>query len=100
MAEVSQEATQSQRELRHTHESEEASESEPKRTRHGNLIPRPKNCFLAYRLEMATQLKEIGLLKDSRSISKVVAEMWRREPESVKVYYRNMAEKEKKIHKQ
>ena len=87
MSEVRHEAKHSQRKLRHTHESEEASEIEPKWTRHGNLIPRPKNCFLVYRLEMATPLTDTGLLKDNPSISKVVAEMWRREPESVKAYY-------------
>ena len=62
-------------------------EIEPKWTRHGNLISRPKNCFLVYRLEMATPLTDTGLLKDNPSISKVVEEMWRREPESVKAYY-------------
>ena len=87
MSEVRHESKHSQRKLRHTHESEEASEIEPKWTRHGNLISRPKNCFLVYRLEMATPLTDTGLLKDNPSISKVVAEMWRREPESVKAYY-------------
>jgi hypothetical protein len=36
---------------------------------------------------MATPLTDTGLLKDNPSISKVVEEMWRREPESVKAYY-------------
>jgi hypothetical protein len=56
----------------------------PNGLRHGNLISRPKNCFLVYRLEMATPLTDTGLLKDNPSISKVVEEMWRRDPRVLK----------------
>jgi predicted ATP-dependent endonuclease of OLD family len=72
----------------------------PKLTRHGHEIPRPKNCFLAYRMEVASALVESGVDNNIPNISKLVADLWRTEPEAVKQRYREIAAKEKKEHKQ
>jgi hypothetical protein len=72
----------------------------PKLTRYGHEIPRPKNCFLAYRMKVASALVESGVDNNIPNISKLVADLWRTEPEAVKQRYREIAAKEKKEHKQ
>ncbi|KAJ2960728.1 hypothetical protein NQZ79_g3941 [Umbelopsis isabellina] len=69
-----------------------------KLTRHGNIIPRPNNCFLVYRRDISLQLKDSKEFPNSRSISKLVAQLWRTESDAVKLHYRELAKKEKLIH--
>jgi HMG (high mobility group) box len=71
-----------------------------KLTRHGHEIPRPKNCFLTYRNEVAAKLIEYGIDNNSRNISKLVANLWRHESENVKQRYRDKAKQEKLKHQE
>ncbi|GAB5587988.1 slightly ste11-like protein [Umbelopsis nana] len=80
------------------HDKAEKIKDSPKLTRHGHEIPRPKNCFLSYRQDVASALVEIGLANNSRSISKIVAELWRTESENIKEEYRKIAQEEKEKH--
>lgn len=61
-------------------------------------IPRPMNCFMAYRLEKQKEIVARCPGANHRDISKVVAKWWRRESENVKQKYRNIAEKAKQQH--
>lgn len=68
------------------------------RKRHPERIPRPINCFLAYRLDMQKIIVERVPGANHRDISKVVAEWWRQEPEQVKEKYKMVAEIAKQEH--
>ena len=63
-------------------------------------IPRPMNCFMAYRLEKQKAIADSVPGANHRDISKVVAKWWREEPERVKQEYRAQAEKAKEEHSQ
>jgi hypothetical protein len=80
------------------HDKAEKIKDSPKLTRHGHEIPRPKNCFLSYRQDVASALVETGLANNSRSISKIVAELWHIESEEIKEEYRKIAQEEKEKH--
>lgn len=69
-----------------------------KLTRRGNAIPRPNNCFLVYRRDISLQLKDSKEFPNSRSISKLVAQLWRTESDAVKLHYRELARTEKLLH--
>ncbi|KAG2187417.1 hypothetical protein INT44_005105 [Umbelopsis vinacea] len=83
---------------------EDSTNSQPKTvvklTRHGHEIPRPKNCFLSYRTEVASKLVQNGIDSNSRSISKLVANLWKNESEDVKQHFRYIAEQEKLKHQE
>ncbi|CAI2181036.1 7221_t:CDS:1 [Funneliformis geosporum] len=70
-----------------------------KRKADKNYIPRPKNCFMAYR----EHIKEKFLSEDPGMNNKVVsvlaANMWNNEPEDVKEYWRERAKQLKLEHK-
>ncbi|CAG8573543.1 8675_t:CDS:1 [Funneliformis caledonium] len=70
-----------------------------KRKADKNYIPRPKNCFMAYR----EHIKEKFLSEDPGMNNKVVsvlaANMWNNEPEDVKEYWRERAKQLKIEHK-
>lgn len=61
-------------------------------------IPRPMNCFMAYRLEKQKEIADFCPGANHRDISKIVAKWWKKEPDSVKQKYRVMAEKAKQEH--
>ncbi|KAI9498724.1 hypothetical protein BDB00DRAFT_935436 [Zychaea mexicana] len=70
------------------------------RKRDPTRVPRPMNCFLAYRLEKQKQIAAICPGTNHREISKVVAKWWSEEPEVEKQKYRDLAEQDKRIHKE
>lgn len=76
----------------------------PRRTRRkqkkqdSDRIPRPMNCFMAYRLEKQKEIVARCPGANHRDISKVVAKWWRKESEKVKQKYRNIAEQAKQQH--
>ncbi|KAI9498967.1 hypothetical protein BDB00DRAFT_797589 [Zychaea mexicana] len=63
-------------------------------------IPRPVNCFMAYRLEKQKTIADLLPGANHRDISKLVANWWRDEPEYIKEKYRAQAEKTKEEHSQ
>ena len=63
-------------------------------------IPRPLNCFMAYRLEKQKLIADLLPGANHRDISKMVAKWWREEPEQVKQEYRVAADKAKEEHSQ
>lgn len=70
------------------------------RKRHPERIPRPINCFMAYRLDMQKVIVDRCPGANHRDISKIVAKWWRQEPESVKEKYKIVAEMAKQEHLQ
>ena len=70
------------------------------RRRDPSRIPRPVNCFLAYRLEKQKLITTICPGVNHREISKAVAKWWSEEPESEKDKYRLLAEQDKQRHKE
>ncbi|KAI9313154.1 hypothetical protein BX666DRAFT_1980183 [Dichotomocladium elegans] len=61
-------------------------------------IPRPINCFMAYRLEMQKTITKQCPGANHRDISKLVAKWWRKEPNHVKDHFKQIAEKAKQEH--
>ncbi|KAI7857681.1 hypothetical protein BDC45DRAFT_578115 [Circinella umbellata] len=70
------------------------------RKRDPNRVPRPMNCFLAYRLEKQKQIASICPGTNHREISKIVAKWWSEESDEEKEKYRLIAEKDKQLHKE
>ncbi|ORY99515.1 high mobility group box domain-containing protein, partial [Lobosporangium transversale] len=59
---------------------------------------RPKNCFMLYRsIILPMIMVELGMI-NNRVISKIAAERWRTESESVKAWYKLMASRGKEEH--
>ncbi|KAI9255076.1 hypothetical protein BDA99DRAFT_517817 [Phascolomyces articulosus] len=61
-------------------------------------IPRPMNCFMAYRVEKQKTITDLLPGANHRDISKIVAKWWREEPEHIKKKYRVLADKAKEEH--
>ena len=70
------------------------------RKRDPSRVPRPMNCFLAYRLEKQKQIASICPGTNHREISKIVAKWWSGESDEEKEKYRLIAEKDKRLHKE
>ena len=70
------------------------------RKRDPSRVPRPMNCFLAYRLEKQKQIASICPGTNHREISKIVAKWWSEESDEEKEKYRLIAEKDKQLHKE
>ncbi|KAI8371446.1 uncharacterized protein BYT42DRAFT_548314 [Radiomyces spectabilis] len=68
------------------------------RKRDPTRIPRPMNCFLAYRLEKQKEIAQQCPGANHRDISRVIAKWWREAPEHEKQHYRNIADKAKQSH--
>ncbi|KAF9174259.1 hypothetical protein BGX21_010645 [Mortierella sp. AD011] len=69
-----------------------------KARRHAMRVPRPKNCFMLYRSKVLPMIMaELGAI-NNKIISKIAAERWRAESESVKAWYRQMAKQGKEEH--
>ncbi|RKP25010.1 high mobility group box domain-containing protein, partial [Syncephalis pseudoplumigaleata] len=61
-------------------------------TRDGRT-PRPLNSFMTYRRDKHAQvMREQGSRCNNKYISKIIAEMWKREPAHVKEYYKKKAD--------
>jgi len=61
-------------------------------------VPRPLNSFMMYRKEKQHEVLARYPNVDNRDISRIVAEWWNAEPDSVKKEFRARAEKAKKEH--
>ncbi|KAG0252307.1 hypothetical protein BG011_007045 [Mortierella polycephala] len=69
-----------------------------KAKKHALRVPRPKNCFMLYRSKAQPMIMvEFGAI-NNKIISKIAAERWRAESESVKTWYRQMAKQGKEEH--
>ncbi|CAG8552268.1 5468_t:CDS:2, partial [Dentiscutata heterogama] len=58
-----------------------------KRKNNGH-IPRPKNCFMAYREHMQHEVLKKNPGMNNKHVSVIAAEMWKNEPEDVKQFWR------------
>lgn len=70
------------------------------RRRNQHHIPRPVNCFLAYRLDKQKQIGERypNHTMNHRDISKLVAKWWHQEPQYIKDLYIEKAKQAKQEH--
>ncbi|KAK0198044.1 hypothetical protein F5146DRAFT_69090 [Armillaria mellea] len=63
-------------------------------------IPRPPNCFMIFRKDVvAKKLIPKGAEDDSRHLSIIIGELWKKLPEEEKRYYHRRAEEELQKHK-
>ncbi|CAG8445611.1 764_t:CDS:2 [Gigaspora rosea] len=58
-----------------------------KRKNNGH-IPRPKNCFMAYREHMQHEVLKKNPGMNNKHVSVIAAEMWKNEPEEIKQFWR------------
>ncbi|CAG8504231.1 11007_t:CDS:1 [Ambispora gerdemannii] len=70
-----------------------------KRKADKNYIPRPKNCFMAYREHIKEKFLADNPGLNNKVVSVLAAKMWNNEPESVKEYWRERAKQLKLEHK-
>ncbi|KAH8548562.1 hypothetical protein BGW37DRAFT_523329 [Umbelopsis sp. PMI_123] len=61
-------------------------------------IPRPSNCFIAYRMAAHRTILEQRPNINSKEVSQIVGKMWKNEPEHVKNHFRAIASQMKKDH--
>lgn len=71
-----------------------------KRKADKNYIPRPKNCFMAYREHIKEKFLTENPTMNNKVVSVLAANMWNGEPEDVKEYWRERARQLKAEHKQ
>ncbi|KAL6593449.1 hypothetical protein U3516DRAFT_917092 [Neocallimastix sp. 'constans'] len=69
-----------------------------KRSRNPTKIPRPQNCFIIYRREKHQMISAKNPGIANNDISKIIAKMWREEPQEVKEIYHKRAKEEAKRH--
>ncbi|RHZ61653.1 hypothetical protein Glove_346g73 [Diversispora epigaea] len=77
--------------------SSSSSSSWHKRKNNGH-IPRPKNCFMAYREQIQHKVLEENPGMNNKLISVIAAKMWNEESEEVKQYWRERAQQLKLEH--
>ncbi|CAG8624435.1 17426_t:CDS:1 [Acaulospora morrowiae] len=70
-----------------------------KRMADKNYIPRPKNCFMAYREHIKERFLAENPGMNNKVVSVLAANMWNNEPEDVKEYWRERAKQLKLEHK-
>ncbi|CAG8657093.1 13715_t:CDS:2 [Ambispora leptoticha] len=70
-----------------------------KRKADKNYIPRPKNCFMAYREHIKEKFLVENPGMNNKVVSVLAAKMWNNEPESVKEQWRERAKQLKLEHK-
>ncbi|KAG9299250.1 hypothetical protein G9A89_013898 [Geosiphon pyriformis] len=70
-----------------------------KRKADKNYIPRPKNCFMAYREDVKEKFLAKNPGMNNKIVSVLAAQMWNNEPEDVKEYWRERAKQLKVEHK-
>ncbi|CAG8657245.1 10956_t:CDS:1, partial [Racocetra fulgida] len=68
-----------------------------KRKNNGH-IPRPKNCFMAYREHMQHEVLKKNPGMNNKHVSVIAAEMWKSEPEEIKQFWRARAQQLKLEH--
>ncbi|RIB10335.1 high mobility group box domain-containing protein, partial [Gigaspora rosea] len=61
-------------------------------------IPRPKNCFMAYREHMQHEVLKKNPGMNNKHVSVIAAEMWKNEPEEIKQFWRARAQQLKLEH--
>ncbi|RUS15408.1 hypothetical protein BC938DRAFT_476948 [Jimgerdemannia flammicorona] len=61
-------------------------------------IPRPKNCFMAYRMDKQHEIMKQWPGVNNKDISRIVGSMWKQESEEEKGRYKAIAEELKKCH--
>ncbi|KAK9767482.1 slightly ste11-like protein [Basidiobolus ranarum] len=72
-----------------------------KRKNSGNLIkkiPRPRNSFMIYRQNRRTEVVAQNPGINDSQVSVILGEMWRKEDEEVKTFFRDLANEEKRTH--
>lgn len=67
-------------------------------TKPDKRIPRPSNCFIAYRMAIREKVKTGNPKMNGKEISQLAGKMWKSEPEYVKDHFRAIAEKLKAEH--
>ncbi|GES81365.1 hmg box protein [Rhizophagus clarus] len=70
-----------------------------KRKADKNYIPRPKNCFMAYREHIKEKFLSENPGMNNKVVSVLAANMWNNEPENVKEIWRERAKQLKAEHK-
>src|SRR5581483_315064 len=70
-----------------------------KRKADKNYIPRPKNCFMAYREHIKEKFLSENPGMNNKVVSVLAANMWNNEPEDVKEIWRERAKQLKIEHK-
>jgi hypothetical protein len=63
-------------------------------------VPRPKNCFILFRLDMQSKVSETCPGANHRDISRIIAKWWREASATVHKYYQELAKQEKIQHAQ
>ncbi|KAI8886194.1 HMG-box, partial [Backusella circina FSU 941] len=63
-----------------------------------NKVPRPKNCFILFRLDMQNKVSEMCPGANHRDISRIIAKWWREASDSEHEYYQELAKQEKIEH--
>ncbi|CAO3613426.1 unnamed protein product [Cunninghamella blakesleeana] len=63
-----------------------------------NKIPRPINCFMAFRLDKYKEISSQSPNLNHRDISKIIAKWWKEATEEDKAPYRKIAANAKKVH--
>ncbi|KAI8922065.1 hypothetical protein DFJ77DRAFT_505831 [Powellomyces hirtus] len=61
-------------------------------------IPRPSNSFMTYRMDKQHEVLAYHAGANNKDISVIIGEMWRKETQPVKEYYRKKAEEGRKEH--
>ncbi|CAG8519517.1 3053_t:CDS:1 [Funneliformis mosseae] len=69
-----------------------------RRRKNNGHIPRPKNCFMAYREQMQHNILAENPGMNNKVVSVIAAKMWNSEPEDVKQYWREHAQQLKIEH--
>jgi hypothetical protein len=70
--------------------------AERNRRRGINKIPRPQNAWIIYRRDKSQTLKHMKL--KSKDLSKMIAEMWVKEPRETRIVFEALARMSEKIH--
>ncbi|CAG8447817.1 3208_t:CDS:2 [Acaulospora colombiana] len=69
-----------------------------RKRRNNGHIPRPKNCFMAYREQIQHKVLEENPGMNNKLVSVIAAKMWKEESEEVKQYWRERAQQLKLEH--
>ncbi|KAG2184218.1 hypothetical protein INT44_009233 [Umbelopsis vinacea] len=61
-------------------------------------VPRPSNCFIAYRMAAHRSILQQRPNINSKEVSQIVGKMWKNEPENIKDHFRAIANQMKEEH--
>ncbi|GBC03788.1 hypothetical protein RclHR1_05320005 [Rhizophagus clarus] len=76
-----------------------SSQSSWRKRKNNGHIPRPKNCFMAYREHMQHKVLAENPGMNNKVVSIIAAQMWNKEPEDVKQFWKERAQQLKLEHK-